>query len=156
MPIEEISLKLINLGLEMLNIEMQSKDIPFFNSAQLIKNIGDMMQNISLEMTNMNSMKMSMPNMMMNNNFNNMNGYRNKFMTDKGKESYLSFKYGITMKEIIEKFFDENMISNDNNHFDFIYNAHKINKNDMTTIEVFFVNNPKPSIVVIVGGNIIG
>ena len=41
MPIEEISLKLINLGLEMLNIEMQSKDIPFFNSARLIKNIGD-------------------------------------------------------------------------------------------------------------------
>ena len=33
-PIEEISLKLINLGLEMLKIKMQSKDIPFFNSTQ--------------------------------------------------------------------------------------------------------------------------
>ena len=114
------------------------------------------MQNISLQMTNMNLMKMPMANMMMNNNFNNMNGYRNKFMTDKGKESYLSFKYGITMKEIIEKFFEENWISNDNNNFDFIYNTQKINKNDMTTIEVFFANNPKPTIVLIVGGNIIG
>ena len=105
MPIEEISLKLINLGLEMLNIEIQSKDIPIFNSAQQIKNIGDMIQNISSQITNMNSLKMPMPNMMMNNNFNNMNGYTNiKFTTDKRKESYLSFKYGITMKEIIEKF----------------------------------------------------
>ena len=114
------------------------------------------MKNISLQMSNMNSMKMPMQNMMMNNNFNNMNGYTNKFTTDKWKESYLSFKYGITMKEIIEKFFEENWISNDNNNFDFIYNTQKINKNDMTTIEVFFANNPKPSIVVLDGGNIIG
>ena len=92
------------------------------------------MKNISLQMSNMNSMKMPMQNMMMNNNFNNMNGYTNKFTTDKWKEWYLSFKYGITMKEIIEKFFNENGISNDNNRFDFIYNIQKINKNDRTTI----------------------
>ena len=46
-----------------------------------------MMQNISLQMINMNLMKMPMANMMMNYNFNSMNGYKNKFMTDKGKES---------------------------------------------------------------------
>ena len=56
----------------------------------------------------------------------------------------------------MKKFFDENWISNDNNSFDFIYSAQKINKNYMTTIEVFFANNPKPSIVVIDGWNIIG
>ena len=155
--IEEISLKLINLGLEMLNIEIQSKDIPYFNSAQQIKNIGDMMQNISLQMTNMNSMKMPMPNMMMNNNFNNMNGYMTiKFTTDTGKISNLSFKYGTTIKEIIEKFCNENGTKNDDNHLAFIYNAQKIKENDKTTIEVFFKNSPNPNVVVIDGSSIIG
>ena len=32
------------------------------------------------------------------------------------------------MKEIIEKFFDGNWISKDNNNFDFIYNTQKLIK----------------------------
>ena len=156
-PIEEISLKLINLGLEMLNIEMQSKDIPYFNSAQQIKNIGDMMQNIALKMTNMNSMKMPMPNIMMNNNFDNMDEYMIiKYTTDRGNLFKLSFKYGTTVKEIIEKFCNENRILKDDNHLDFIYNAQKINKNDITAIEIFFKDNPNPNILVIDCNNIIG
>ena len=154
-PIEEISLKLINLGMEMLNIEMQSKNIIYFNSAQQIKNLGDMMKNIALQMTNMNSMKMPMQNMMMNNNFNNIGKYMTINFTKSGINCNLSFKYGTTIKEIIKKYCD-NIGMQDNEHLFFCYNGQKVNKNDMTTIELYFINNTNPNIVVVDGKSVIG
>ena len=160
--LEEISLKLINLGIEMLNIEMQSKDISYFNSAQQIKNIGDMMQNISLQMTNMNSMKMNNINMgipapnMMNNNFNDFTPKVNiRISTVDGKNTDLSLKFGTTIKEMIDLFYIRNQMTKNDNHLDFIYNAQKIKRDDMTPIEKFFIGT-QPKIIAINNNQIIG
>ena len=156
MQIEEISLKLLNLGLEMLNIEIQSNNIPFFNSTQQIKNIGDMIQNIAMQMDNMNSMKMPnfnigmpLPNILLNNNFSdNIPKMGITFKTTKGETTKMGLKYGTTVKEMIEKYCQENGISIHDDYITFINNARKINKNDLTPIESFFINQARPVIVV--------
>ena len=166
MQIEEISLKLLNLGLEMLNIEIQSNNITFFNSTQQIKNIGDMIQNIALQMTNMNSMKMSnfnmaipLPNLMINNNFSdNIPKVDVTFKESSGLRPTISFKYGTTVKEMIELYFKkrEIAISDRNPKFFFLYNGTKINPNDMTSIEIFFKESKHRSVTVIDSSNLIG
>ena len=159
---EEISLKLINLGMEMLNIEMQSNNIPIFNSAPQIKNLGDMMQNISLQMNNMNSMKMNnfnnrmpIPNMM-NNNFNNAQRMKITFNTNKWKTFDFYFNYGTTIKEVYEKYCEQEQIDKIDDRFFFIYNGQKINKNDTTSIESFFAPYPNPKIFAVHDTDIIG
>ena len=165
MQIEEISLKLLNLGLEMLNIEMQSNNIPFFNSTQQIKNIGDMIQNIAMQMVNMNSMKMPnfnigmpLPNILLNNNFSDnipkMDIIFESSATN-GK-STICLEYGTTVKDMIEKYCNENGLSINDHHIIFINNARRIYKNDFTKIESFFVGQLKPTVVVIDGKNIMG
>ena len=154
--IEEISLKLLNLGLEMLNIEIQSSNIPFFNSTQQIKNIGDMIQNIAMQMANMNSMKMPnfnigmpFPNILLNNNFSdNIPKMGITFKTTRGKTTNMCLKYGTTIKEMMEKYCKEKGLSINDDHITFINNARKINKNDLTPIESFFINQARPVIVV--------
>ena len=156
MQIEEISLKLLNLGLEMLNIEMQSNNIPFFNSTQQIKNIGDMIQNIAMQMANMSSMKMPnfnigmpFPNILLNNNFSdNIPKMGITFKTTRGKTTNMCLKYGTTIKEMMEKYCKEKGLSINDDHIVFINDARKINKNDLTPIESFFINQARPVIVV--------
>ena len=156
MQIEEIALKILNLGLEMLNIEMQSNNIPFFNSTQQIKNIGDMIQNIALQMFNMNSMKMPnfnigmpLPNIILNNNVSkNIPRMNIIFKTTKnGTTTTFCLKHGTTVKEMIEKYCKEKGISLNDERFAFIYQAQKINKDDLTPIESFFEINPSTVIV---------
>ena len=156
MQIEEISLKLLNLGLEMLNIEMQSNNIPFYNSTQQIKNIGDMIQNIAMQMFNMNSMKMPnfnigmpLPNILLKNNFSdNIPKMNITFKTTKGIITNMCLKYGTTVKEMTEKYFQRMGISINDDHFIFINDYQKINKNDLTPIEHFFKNQKSPVILV--------
>ena len=156
MQIEEISLKLLNLGLEMLNIEMQSGNISFFNSTQQIKNIGDMIQNVAMEMANMNSMKMPnfnigmpLPNILLNNNFSdNIPKKDIIFETTKGETTKMCLNYGTTVKEMVEKYCQENGLSINDDYITFISNAQKINKNDLTSIETFFINQAYPCIIV--------
>ena len=157
MQIEEISLKLLNLGLEMLNIEMQSNNIPFYNSTQQIKNIGDMIQNIAMQMVKMNSMKMPnfniempLPNILLNNNFSDnipkMDIIFESSATN-GKAT-ICLEYGTKVKDIIEKYCNENGLSINDDHIFFINNARRIYKNDSTKIESFFINQARPVIVV--------
>ena len=167
--IEEISLKLLNLGLEMLNIEMQSNNITLFNSTQQIKNIGDMLQNISMQMTNMNAMKMNnmnmnmgMPlqNMMQLNNFNINNPttkiynvcFNEDFNKDGRTKVLVLANEGLTIKEMIDKYFIKSGRSRDKN-YGFLYNSYKININDnMNKVGKFFKepNNPNISVIEIV------
>ena len=165
MQIEEISLKLLNLGLEMLNIEIQSNNITFFNSTQQIKNIGDMIQNIALQMTNMNSMKMSnfnmaipLPNLMINNNFSDNIPKVDVTFNESGLRPTISFKYGTTIKEMIEIFLKKIgvAISDENQRFIFLYNGTKINQSDLTSIEIFFKESKHPVVVVIDPKNVMG
>ena len=139
----------------MLNIEMKSNNIPYFNSAPQIKNLGDMMKNISLQMTNMNLMKMNNFNMgmpvpnIMNNNFNNVQRMKITFNTNKGKTFDFYFNYGTTIKEVYEKYCEQEQIDKNDDRFFFIYNGQKINKNDTTSIESFFAPYPNPKIVAV-------
>ena len=154
---EEITLKLLNLGLDMLNIEIKTN--PFFNSNQQVKYIGDKIQNISLQMENANSMYMHnfkigmpMPNMMLiNNNISdNIPKMNISFQTTKNNEpkTTMCLNYGTTIKELIEKYCKEKGLPLDNGRIGFIYVGNVINKNDLTSIESFFKNNTNPLIIV--------
>ena len=165
MQIEEISLKLLNLGLEMLNIEMQSNNIPFFNSTQQIKNIGDMIQNIAMQMANMSSMKMPnfnigmpFPNILLNNNFSDNIPKMDIIFESSAKsgKTVICLKYGTTIKEMMEKYCKEKGLSINDDHIVFINDARKINKNDLTPIESFFINQGRPNVVVIDDKNVMG
>ena len=92
----------------MLNIEMQSGVVPFFNSTQQIKNIGDMIQNIALQMNIMNAMKMNnfnnavpLSNMMPNNNYqtNSLNIIKVAFQTVENVIATFSFNRDKQLKK---------------------------------------------------------
>ena len=151
----------------MLNIEMQSGVVPFFNSTQQIKNIGDMIQNIALQMNNMNTMKMNnfnnavpLPNMMPNNNYqtNSLNIIKVTFQTVENEKTTLSFNHNTTIEKMIEKYYEEKRLNKspkDDKSLIFIYNAQRIYPDNKTTLENYFENNKNP-IVVIAHNDIIG
>ena len=148
----------------MLNIELKSSNISFFNSALLIKNIGDMVQNIALQMINKNSkemnnfnMGMSSPNIMMNNNIpqNHINIKNVVFKEDSGQSSAMQIPYGTSISTMIEKFCTRKSVQN-SNQFLFIYNNQRINPNDYTSIEVFFKDSYIPAIIVKEANDIVG
>ena len=125
-----------------------------------------MIQNIALQMTNMNSMKMSnfnmampLPNLMINNNFSdNIPIKEVTFKETSGASPIMFFKYGTTVKEMIEIYFKEREIAiNDmEQRFFFLYNGTKINPNDLTSIEIFFKVSKHPSVTVIDSSNLLG
>ena len=107
-------------------------------------------------MVNLNSMKMpnfniGMPltNILLNNNFaDNIPKMDITFKTTKNEITNMCLKYGTTVREMMEKYCEEKGLSINDDRYAFINNARKINKNDMTPIESFFINQSKPIIIV--------
>ena len=127
-----------------------------------------MLQNISMQMTNMNSMKMNNMNMNMGKTFQNMmplNNFNINNPTTKiyniilkdstGKNDLFQFNEGLTIKEMIERYLEQKDIKPENDYV-FLYNSHKINQNDMTTIGHFFVDNINPTVRIIKISPVIG
>ena len=72
-------------------------------------------------------------------------------------KSTICLEYGTTVKDMIEKYCNENGLSINDHHIIFINNARRIYKNDSTKIESFFViNQKKPIVVVIDEKNVMG
>ena len=71
------------------------------------------------------------------------------FKTTKNERTTFCLKYGTTVKEMIEKYCKEKGLPLNDKHerFAFIYQAQKINKDDLTPIESFFEINPSTVIV---------
>ena len=71
------------------------------------------------------------------------------FKTAGNNKTLLHLKYGTTVREMIEKYCNENGISIDNKNIGFIYNAVVINKNDSRPIENVFKDINKPHIIIV-------
>ena len=61
----------------------------------------------------------------------------------------MSLKYGTTIKEMIEKYYNELLFNKNHEGLEFIYANQKINPNDITTIENYFKTDPNPFIMMI-------
>ena len=68
----------------------------------------------------------------------------------------ICLEYGTTVKDMIEKYCNENGLSINDDHIFFINNARRIYKNDSTKIESFFIKQKKPIVVEIDEKNVMG
>lgn len=134
---------------QMLN--MQNNNLPFMGINNFNPNMMNIMPNMMMN-NNINlipNMMMNndfnlMPNMMINNNFEpqpkNIKKRNVTFKTTRGKVFHFIVDYGTTVKELLKKFFDrigrpELMGCKD---IIFIFNAKKIEYENLTPIEKFF------------------
>ena len=77
------------------------------------------------------------------------------FKDDRGGAIHpVTLPFGSTVKNLIDNFYEKNPSYKFKKHLAFLYNACKINVNDKSKIENYFVGNP--SIVLVTYDNIIG
>ena len=168
-------IEIIYVGIQVLNTFMQ---IPYtgmemiFNLNLQIQNIGLQLQNIGNQLQNyVNKPNIGiMPNLNVfidqpfnqGNNMININNEKlytpMKSVSFKdaidGKIYAVALPFGSTVKNLIDKFYEKNPSYKSKKHLAFLYNACKINVNDMSKIENYFVGNP--SIVLVTYDNIMG
>ncbi len=136
MLINNISFQILNFGINMLNLGIQnSNPIMKYNLKEQIDNIINQLTNFSNNITNnnMNTMNMNINNM--NENIINNNSIKNFFFLYRSKPIPIICDDNKTIEELINKFLirigRNDLINNEDNYLTFIYNATKINTNEI-------------------------
>ena len=156
--VANMGIQILNVGIQVLYsiMQMHAFDVDYPNLNQQIQNIKKQMLNIEIEINNNMNMKMNQINnmqiqmnqmnnlMLMNNNIqNNLNNKRKinvSFKTTAGSKWVMAFDEGITISEMLKKFFEriEKPQLFKSEDIAILYNATKLNWDDSTKIEEKF------------------
>ena len=133
-----LNLQIQNIGLQLQNIGNQLQNYENKPNIGIMPNL-----NVFIDQPNINNEKLYTPMKSVS------------FKDDRGGAIHtVTLPFGSTVKNLIDNFYEKNPSYKFKKHLAFLYNACKINVNDMSKIENYFVGNP--SIVLVTYDNIMG